>query len=681
MVQPGQKDRSASKTSGDLYGRDYFLGKSSGYPAEGYGELRDNWKGWLSLISQVHPPPGVFVDLGSAYGYLVSAARQAGYKAFGCDISSYALHQESGVKPMLAQADVHHLPFPSGSADIVSVFDLLEHLNKPQQCLAEAVRILKPSGLLIGTTPDPIFFDRKEETHCFERPPSFWLALLRALGMVTQFRFSVDAYNFQFVAANPSASIAERLQLLQHDYFSTESDFIAVKPVDPAETFHAVPRFGWGPLKNGAREIDKPPASIYLLNTGKQPLRAGVQLKVNHSPDFSTLRIRLDGHVLEELHLTSELLTHSLSSEVLIPAGGHHLFFDLFPGGPETTISNLRFEITPASSSELTLELPFDLQQRYRLAGEIVQILGPKKVLDVGGYLGDRDGHLAVSGDFLRPPDAATEVVTTDLRHCDHPSHHPSEASEQPFPSASFDLVASFDVLEHIPEDRRADYLGELDRLSSKWILLGAPFSSKTVEALETSLAEQLDLEFLKEHRQLRLPSHLLVEDFFVTARGYSLKAFPNGHLPVWGVMQLLTHHLFSIKDHRAIKAFNRLYAQHIYPLDQRAPSYRTVYLVSKGPIGNANLSKLDRLIGPSSTSSSFADKILCDPGSASVLRWVSEVQTSQSKALSDVQFLINERQRGLQSLKDLNAEIQSMPLWKVVLKRIRRRLSGRPVQ
>jgi len=679
MLESEKSNNCPSAGSSELYGRDYFFGKSSGYPAEGYAQLRGNWEDWLSLISRIKAPPGVLIDLGSAYGYLVSAARKTGYQAFGCDISSFALRQETELNPLLAQANVHRLPFRGNCCDVVCIFDVLEHLEDPATCLQEIVRLLKEDSLIVGTTPDPIYFDRKEETHCFERPPSFWIHLLQELGMTVQFRFSVDPYNFQFVAARPDTPTCERLELLQHDYFGKMPDFIVISAPDHSSPFYAVPRFGWGPLDAGTRTLRKTPASIYLLNTGSRPIRSTFKIALSHSPDFSTLRIRLDSLVVTQIHLSSEQTEHFLEPEsILIPAGGHHLFFDLFPGGPEVKISEIQLEATEGDSSELTSELPFDVQQRYRLAFEIAGLLAPRKILDVGGYLGDRDGHLATSADFLASRTEQTTVVTTDLRHCDHPAHQPCDALEQPFPSHSFELVVSLDVLEHIPEPKRRNYLEELDRVSSRWILLGAPFAAGDVEGLEALLAEQLQLDFLKEHQRYGLPKHPLVEDFFVSEKGYSIKAFPNGHLSTWGVLQLLTQHLFSIRDHRIIRVFNRLYHRHIYPTDQRMPSYRTVYLISKASLDNDQVSQLNRIVHRSAERDSSFERLSLDPGLARIFALIEPVRSTDSKALSDVQFLINERQKAIRQLRALNEEMQSMPLWKLFLKRIRKLVARR---
>ncbi len=139
--------------------------------------------------------------------------------------------------------------------------------------------------------------------------------------------------------------------------------------------------------------------------------------------------------------------------------------------------------------------------------------------------------------------------------------------------------------------------------------------------------------------------------------------------------MQMLTQHLFTIRDHRNVQEFNRLYNRHLYANDQRVPSYRTVYLVSKGPISNDHLRSLDGITDQSNAS---CERLALDPDLASINRLIRPALAAQSKALNDVQFLINERQKAIRSLTALNCELQSMPLWKILLKRIRRGLKER---
>lgn len=48
-----------------------------------------------------------------------------------------------------------------------------------------------------------------------------------------------------------------------------------------------------------------------------------------------------------------------------------------------------------------------------------------------------------------------------------------------PFPDASFDVVSSMEVLEHIPQSAMASALSELMRLSRRYILLGLPYRER----------------------------------------------------------------------------------------------------------------------------------------------------------------------------------------------------------
>ena len=65
--EPNATSTVPSGKSASLYDRGYFHGETSGYPTEGYSQLRDAWKAWLSLLTEIKPPPGNLVDLGGAY--------------------------------------------------------------------------------------------------------------------------------------------------------------------------------------------------------------------------------------------------------------------------------------------------------------------------------------------------------------------------------------------------------------------------------------------------------------------------------------------------------------------------------------------------------------------------------------------------------------------------------------
>jgi ubiquinone/menaquinone biosynthesis C-methylase UbiE len=51
-------------------------------------------------------------------------------------------------------ADIERLPFPDASFDLVCSFETLEHVPHPHAGLAELVRVTKPGGRLVITTPN-----------------------------------------------------------------------------------------------------------------------------------------------------------------------------------------------------------------------------------------------------------------------------------------------------------------------------------------------------------------------------------------------------------------------------------------------------------------------------------------------------------------------------------------------
>lgn len=572
----------------ELYGAGYYHGKNSGYPPEGYRLAHPEWGPWLDLLARISPPPGVFFDSGTAFGYLPEMAAARGYRALGSDISDYALRQEASFREILLQGNAESIPLAADSVDIFCLFDVLEHLRDPVATLREAARVLKPNGLLAGATPDPIFFAGEEETHCFERPPSFWIEQLRRLGLKVAFRFSNIPENFQFLAAPSSSRVAGEIDIFQHDHFSFCPDILRVEG-EQAAGLTAVLREGWAPLEDSGRTMQGSSASIYLLNSCDSPLESRLRLELKEDCPPFHLRIRFNSLVLTNLAFLPNEKGGPISfGPFSIPSGGHHLHLETSPLPPNpVTVASLSLEASRIiSPDEHTLSLPFDLYQRYRFAAELAGHLQPGSILDAGGTIGDQGGHLASSRDFFhRAAKPAPRLISTDLRHCDHPDHLPGNALRLPFPDDSFELAISIDVLEHVPPPDRIRFLEELDRVSSRWIILGAPFASSPVARAESVLSSDLGLHFLEEHSGLGLPEEALVTEFFREKKGRKILRFSNGYLPRWFLMLPLTQMLFSEQDYRTFTQANRYYNQNFYSEDCRPPGYRTFFLISRAPL------------------------------------------------------------------------------------------------
>jgi len=92
------------------------------------------------LAKQVYPAQVTGVDISQALidkGAHAHTLRQA---------SAQTQHLQTNVN--FQQGNIHQLPFPTGSFDIVYARFLFQHLNSPLEALKEVLRVLKPNGFV-----------------------------------------------------------------------------------------------------------------------------------------------------------------------------------------------------------------------------------------------------------------------------------------------------------------------------------------------------------------------------------------------------------------------------------------------------------------------------------------------------------------------------------------------------
>ena len=105
------------------------------------------------LRRHVGPAPGRMLDLGCGTGMFLKR-RQAEGLAFGSDLSPAALDycRSRGIVN-LVRADARRIPLADSSMDLVTAFDLIEHVDDDRGLIEEAWRVLRPGGLLVATVP------------------------------------------------------------------------------------------------------------------------------------------------------------------------------------------------------------------------------------------------------------------------------------------------------------------------------------------------------------------------------------------------------------------------------------------------------------------------------------------------------------------------------------------------
>lgn len=178
--------------TGHPYDHEYFEGSKSrygpggGYTRERYGIHFENLA--EALVSALNVQS--VLDIGCAKGLLVEGLRRRNVKAYGLDISEYAIDSsEEWIRPYLTVLDVEREQFPYDDTffDAVTAVEIFEHLKSVENVLKECRRVLKQGGYLFLTTPRKglVELEELDETHINIKPLSQWLRVFRVHGFIT----------------------------------------------------------------------------------------------------------------------------------------------------------------------------------------------------------------------------------------------------------------------------------------------------------------------------------------------------------------------------------------------------------------------------------------------------------------------------------------------------------------
>jgi 2-polyprenyl-3-methyl-5-hydroxy-6-metoxy-1,4-benzoquinol methylase len=134
---------------GDHYGRDYdrFIG-SGGENSPERWQLRRQ-----TLLR--YKPSGTLLDLGCSTGSFLASLKGQSWELYGIEMSRSAAGQaeaSSGAKVFVG--DILEAPLQAEGFDVITCFDVLEHLYEPGRVIKKVSEWLRPGGIFYTLVPN-----------------------------------------------------------------------------------------------------------------------------------------------------------------------------------------------------------------------------------------------------------------------------------------------------------------------------------------------------------------------------------------------------------------------------------------------------------------------------------------------------------------------------------------------
>ena len=136
------------------------MGEQQSYYLENeeYADFLEGWDAgfYAKYADTLCPdePGGKALDVGCGVGQVVQRLMDAGHEAHGVEVSGPNIEKASRVSDRCQLYDGRTLPYGDTSFDSVGALNVLEHVAVPEAFLTEMVRVVKPSGKVVVSSPN-----------------------------------------------------------------------------------------------------------------------------------------------------------------------------------------------------------------------------------------------------------------------------------------------------------------------------------------------------------------------------------------------------------------------------------------------------------------------------------------------------------------------------------------------
>ncbi|PLX01586.1 MAG: hypothetical protein C0594_12910 [Marinilabiliales bacterium] len=135
----------------DNYSRDDYL---SPITSQRFNELLDGFEKYRKTNK--------ILDIGCGVGYFLEVAKSRGWECFGTEFTNEAIeiNRQKGI--LMNEGPLQTKNYKENQFDIITSFEVIEHINNPLDEIEAIKKILRPSGLFYCTTPNFNSLSRKK---------------------------------------------------------------------------------------------------------------------------------------------------------------------------------------------------------------------------------------------------------------------------------------------------------------------------------------------------------------------------------------------------------------------------------------------------------------------------------------------------------------------------------------
>lgn len=113
-------------------------------------------KRYNELLDQMEPfrKTNKLLDVGCGIGYFLEVAKERGWEVYGTEYTDRAIEICEGKGITMQQGKLDPSKFEAESFDIITSFEVLEHINNPIEEINNFYQLLRKGGLVYLTTPN-----------------------------------------------------------------------------------------------------------------------------------------------------------------------------------------------------------------------------------------------------------------------------------------------------------------------------------------------------------------------------------------------------------------------------------------------------------------------------------------------------------------------------------------------